>query len=72
MRAENRDAPTSADRSSLAIDTENMAYIKPVHEEGELYYAIYGSEGQPLAIAAERMLAFVVTRQHDLVPVDVH
>ena len=43
-------------------------------EAGELdqLYAVHDSEGQRLALVADRKLAFVLARQHDYAPVAVH
>ncbi|WP_296420793.1 DUF1150 family protein [Pseudooctadecabacter sp.] len=35
-------------------------------------FAVHDSEGQQLALVAEREMAFVLARQHDMQPVTVH
>ncbi|HBS50374.1 MAG TPA: DUF1150 domain-containing protein [Rhodobacteraceae bacterium] len=35
-------------------------------------YAVHDVEGQQLALVADRKLAFILARQHDLEPVTVH
>lgn len=35
-------------------------------------YAVHDAEGQQLALVANRKLAFLLARQHDLAPVAVH
>lgn len=35
-------------------------------------YALHGADGERLALVRERSLAFVLARQHDLAPVNVH
>lgn len=35
-------------------------------------YAVHSSEGERLALVADRGLAFSLARQHDLAPVSVH
>ncbi|MCA0905611.1 MULTISPECIES: DUF1150 family protein [Ruegeria] len=35
-------------------------------------YAVHDSDGQQLALVADRKLAFVLAREHDLSPVAVH
>ncbi len=35
-------------------------------------YAVHDSDGQQLALVADRKMAFVLARQHDLSPVAVH
>lgn len=38
----------------------------------EHLYAVHDSEGQQLALVADRHMAFVLARQNDLAPVAVH
>lgn len=38
----------------------------------EHLYAVHDSDGQQLALVADRKLAFVLARQNDLAPVAVH
>ncbi len=38
----------------------------------EQLYAVHDSEGQQLALVADRKLAFTLARQHDFAPVAVH
>lgn len=38
----------------------------------ETLYAVHDSEGAPLALVAQRNMAFVLARQNDLTPVSVH
>lgn len=35
-------------------------------------YALHDAEGDRLALVRDRKLAFVIARQHDLAPVNVH
>ncbi|GHF54770.1 DUF1150 family protein [Seohaeicola zhoushanensis] len=63
---------------------KGIVYVKPVHvadlpealkaEAGELelIYAVHDAEGHQLALVADRKLAFVLARQHDYAPVNVH
>ena len=62
---------------------EKIVYIRsvPVAElpeearaqvTGDAIYAIHDSSGNRLALVADRGLAFVVARQHDMTPVSVH
>lgn len=50
----------------------NIAYVKPVDEEGLTYYKVCGVDGRTLAIAPTRELAFALTRQNDFEPCDAH
>ena len=64
--------------------SDRIVYIRPVDKttlpkdvqaqlknESELY-AVHGSDGERLALVADRTLAFVLARQNDLAPVSVH
>ncbi|MCB2012522.1 MAG: DUF1150 family protein [Geminicoccaceae bacterium] len=52
--------------------TAGQAYVIPIDNEEDVYYAIFDTEGQPLALADSRELAFIAIRQNGLVPVDAH
>lgn len=68
------------------INTEGdrIVYVKTVDvaklprdvraQAGDLdhLYAVHDSDGQQLALVADRKMAFVLARQHDLSPVAVH
>ena len=61
-----------------------MVYVKPVAVDDlpeevqeqagglETLFAVHNSDGQQLALVADRKLAFVLARQHDMVPVTLH
>lgn len=49
-----------------------IAYVRKMTEYEDVVYGIYDENGQALAIAPSRELAFISIRQHDLEPVDVH
>ena len=63
---------------------ENMVYVKPVEvadlpeevreQAGDLtrIFAVYDTEGEQIALVADRKLAFHLARQHDKVPMTVH
>ncbi|MGV6805742.1 MAG: DUF1150 family protein [Ruegeria sp.] len=68
------------------INTEGdrIVYVKAVEvaelprdvraQAGDLdhLYAVHDSDGQQLALVADRKLAFALAREHDLSPVAVH
>ncbi|MES0863029.1 DUF1150 family protein [Ruegeria sp. SCPT10] len=72
--------------TQIEINTEGdrIVYVKTVEvadlpsdlqdQAGDLdqLYAVHDSDGQQLALVADRKLAFVLARQHDLSPVAVH
>ncbi len=49
-----------------------VAYVKNVEVKGEAAFAVHGADGQPLVVAADRAVAFAMTRQNDLEPLSVH
>ncbi|PRX33763.1 hypothetical protein SAMN05216257_104320 [Meinhardsimonia xiamenensis] len=61
-----------------------IVYVRPVkvsdlpaevraHAGGlEKLYAVHGADGERLALVRDRNLAFVLARQNDLAPVNVH
>lgn len=63
---------------------EKIVYVRPVRvselpdeikaEIGELneVYAVHDADGERLALVRDRALAFVLARQNDLAPVNVH
>lgn len=65
-------------------DENRIVYVKTVNvadlpkeiqaEAGDLnrLYAVHDADGQQLALVADRRLAFVLARQHDMSPVAVH
>ena len=55
-----------------ALGKGQIAYIKPVEVENEQAWAVHGADGSPLAVVAEREVAFALVRQNDLEPVSVH
>lgn len=65
-------------------DDERIVYIRPVDvadlpeevreqaEGRDHIYAVHSSDGERLALVADRRLAFAVARQNDFAPVAVH
>ncbi|MDR9427301.1 MAG: DUF1150 family protein [Salibaculum sp.] len=63
---------------------DRVVYVKPVavadlpdevREQSDgmnQVYAVHDSDGQQLALVANRALAFELARQHDMTPVTVH
>ncbi|SDW70681.1 hypothetical protein SAMN05444358_1011553 [Ruegeria halocynthiae] len=70
----------------IEINTEGnrIVYVKAVdvadlprdvrEQAGDLnqLYAVHDSDGQQLALVADRKMAFILAREHDLSPVAVH
>lgn len=67
-----------------ADDESRLVYVKPVsvvdlpedvqeQAEGlEVLFAVHDSDGQQLALVADRKLAFTLARQHDMQPMTLH
>jgi hypothetical protein len=68
----------------FGTEAGRIVYVKPVAvadlpdevqtqvEGAEQLYAVHDEDGQQLALVADRKLAFVLARQHDYSPVNVH
>ena len=66
------------------MDLERLVYVRPVdvsdlpeglQEQAQglgTVYALHASDGERLALVKDRSLAFVLARQNDLAPVNVH
>ncbi len=61
-------------RQSMMPDlwSSNVAYVRPVEDEGTVYYTICSPDGRLLALAPTRELAFALTKQNDFKPCDAH
>ncbi len=61
-----------------------IVYVRPVQvadlpedvreqiDGREVVYSVHGSDGQQLALVADRQMAFHLARAHDFAPVNVH
>ncbi len=68
----------------LSAIEQKLVYVKPVSVadlpqsvqeqagDAEELYAVHNSDGEQLALVADRKLAFMLARQHDMRPVTVH
>ena len=66
------------------MNSQRLVYVRPVdvadlpeevqaHAEGRDYiYAVHTPDGERLALVADRKLAFLLARQNDYAPVNVH
>ncbi|TNF22310.1 MAG: DUF1150 family protein [Rhodobacteraceae bacterium] len=62
----------------------NIVYVKPVAvadlpedirsqaQGAKTLYAVHRENGEQLALVADRKLAYLLARQHDMAPVSVH
>lgn len=55
-----------------ALGLEEMAYVRPVVEDGEAMFAVFSASGQRLALMGDRDTAMAAILQHDMIPVSVH
>ncbi|AZQ66136.1 DUF1150 family protein [Silicimonas algicola] len=65
-------------------DMERLVYVRPVDvsdlpkdmqgqaEGRDQVYAVHSANGERLALVRDRSLAFILARQNDLAPVNVH
>ncbi len=65
-------------------DQDRLVYIRPVNvaelpdevrdqaEGRDQVYAVHSAEGERLALVADRKMAFILARQNDFAPVNVH
>jgi len=55
-----------------SLGMPDLAYVKRIEIEGDSAYAVHAADGSPLAVLANRDLAFAAARQNELEPVSVH
>ena len=54
------------------LGMNDVAYVKPVVEDGTEVFAVHAADGTRMAVIPNRDLAFAVVRQNDMEPVSVH
>lgn len=54
------------------LGLSQMAYVKPIHLNGTMMFAIHGADGSPMALAEDRNLAVAAIMQHEMVAALVH
>jgi hypothetical protein len=52
----------------LSLGMSQVAYVKPLQQDGESYYAIHAADGTQMAVLASHEAALVVIRQHEMEP----
>ena len=55
-----------------ALGLAQLAYVKPVTEEGQTAYSVHAADGTEIVVMADRATACAAVRQHDLEPLSVH
>lgn len=56
----------------LTFGMHQIAYVRPVHLEGQLVWSLHAADGTALTIQNSSHLAAVIARQNDLEPVTIH
>lgn len=56
--------------STLGLN--EVAFIKPVHEEGEQHFVVHAADGNAVRLFPTREMAELAIRQSDLQPVSLH
>jgi hypothetical protein len=70
--------PTLADIRRVTADqlarlgVSQIAYVKPIVLNGGHGFANHAADGTPMAVTADREVAFSAIRQHEMLPVSVH
>lgn len=71
-------------KHSFAPEPQRIVYIRPVAMDSlpaelraqapelETIYAVHDSDGERLALVADRRLAFMLAREHELTALSVH
>jgi len=54
------------------LGMEDLAYVRPVVQDGVEAFAVCAADGTQMAVIPNRELAFAVVRQNDMEPVSVH
>ncbi len=56
----------------LSLGLSQVAYVRPLEQDGHNYYAIYAADGTQMAVLASQEAALMAIRQHDMEPLTVH
>ncbi len=56
----------------LSLGLSQVAYVKPLEQDGHSYFAVYAADGTEMAVLASRDAAYSVIRQHDMEPLTLH
>lgn len=52
--------------------SNDVAYIKPVVENGQNAFSIHAGDGTPLAVIGDKNTAIAAVQAHDMKPMSVH
>jgi hypothetical protein len=56
----------------IYLGLDELAYVKPIKEDGESIFGIFAADGEKIGMAPELELARAMAIQSDLYPVNVH
>jgi hypothetical protein len=71
-RSEINDDAAMTAQTLAALGLNELAFLKPVVEDGKPAYGIFSANGIAIGVAPDRDTAAAATIQHDMVPVSVH
>ena len=71
-RSDTDDASTMTPQTLAALGLNELAFLKPVVDDGRPAYGIFSANGIAIGVAPDRDTAAAATIQHDMVPVSVH
>lgn len=54
------------------LGLNQVAFIKPVHEEGAQHFVVHAADGNAVRLFPTREMAELAIRQSDLLPVSLH
>ena len=63
---------TFSDSDLIYLGLDEVAYVKPIVEDGENIFGIFAADGEKIGMAPEFELARAMAIQSDLYPVNVH
>jgi hypothetical protein len=72
MQTDHRDVQPTYTDDRLFVWPAADAYIKPIDQEGKRVYAIHQADGQQVAVAETREMAFAFLGQQNVEGVDAH
>ncbi|HVJ51678.1 MAG TPA: DUF1150 family protein [Aliidongia sp.] len=61
---------STTDLATLGV--QDLAFVKEVHVDDEIAYAIHAADGTQMALMTDRDIAFAAIRQNGMEPVSVH
>ena len=64
--------PELSSSDLIYLGLNEIAYIKPIVEDGEDIFGIFAADGERIGFAPEFELACALTIRKDLYPVNVH